>query len=128
MSIQPRQFLIDWDGTITVNDYPFIGHEVPHAVRVIKRMQDVGHELILVTMRDGDELHEAKAWLKDNGLYFSQFNKNDKFETGSRKIYGHWHIDDHNLGSPLIHDPLIHHKPYVDWLQIEKILEDKNLI
>lgn len=126
--IQIKTILIDADGTIFFHEYPFIGKEVPHAVRVLKRMESVGHILILHTMRHGDELEHAKAWLLDNDLHFDDFNRNTMFETGSRKIYGHWHIDDHNLGSPLIHDFTIHPKPFVDWLQIEKILEEKELI
>lgn len=126
--IQPRQFLIDADGTIFMHDFPYIEREVPHAVRVLKRMQDSGHTLILHTMRADEELNHAKAWLKDNDLRFEYFNCNPTFETGSRKIYGHYHIDDHNIGCPLIHDVTIHRKPFVDWQQVEKILEEKGLI
>jgi len=126
--IPPRQFLIDFDGTLALQDYPFIEKEVPHAIRVVKRMQDAGHILILLTMRHGDELDHAKAWLKDNGLHFNDFNRNTMFETGSRKVYGHYHIDDHNIGCPIIHDHTLHHKPFVDWLVVEQILEEKELI
>ncbi len=128
MAIPAKQFLIDADGTIFLHDYPFIEKAVPHSVRVLKRMEDAGHILILHTMRHGDELEQTKKWLLANDLHFNDFNRNTMFETGSRKIYGHWHIDDHNLGSPLIHDMTIHPKPFVDWLAIEKILIEKGLI
>lgn len=126
--IPPKQFLIDGDSTIWMHDFPFIEREVPHAVRVIKRIQDAGHTLILCTMRADEDLDLAKSWLKDHDLHFDYFNHNPTMETGSRKIYGHWHIDDHNLGTPLIFNPMIHRKPYIDWQAMEKILEDKGLI
>lgn len=128
MSITPLQFLIDADGTLFFHDYPYIEREVPHAIRVLKRMEQVGHILILHTCRADDEYEQTKAWLKDQGLNFTYFNCNPMFESGSRKIYGHWHIDDHNLGCPMIHDTTIHPKRFVDWLAIEKILEEKKLL
>lgn len=126
--ISPKEFLIDFDGTIAYHDYPYIEKAVPHAVRVLKRMEDAGHRLILHTCRADDEFEHAKAWIKDQGLTFFAFNCNPNFESGSRKVYGHWHIDDHNLGSPIIEDPTIHRRAFVDWLAIEKILEEKGLL
>jgi hypothetical protein len=126
--ISPKQFLIDADGTLFLHDYPYIEKEVPHAVRVLKRMQEVGHILILHTCRCDEPYEEAKAWLLKNDLHFHSFNCNPMFESGSRKVYGHWHIDDHNLGCPLIHDLTIHPKPFVDWVVIENILKEKGLL
>jgi len=123
-----RTFLIDCDGTIVLHDFPHIHAAVPHAIRVIQRMQDFGHTLILYTMRYDEDLTVAQKWLFKNGLYFQYFNHNPDHETGSRKVYGHYTIDDHNLGIKLIHDTSIHHKPFVDWLEIERILEEKELL
>jgi len=123
-----RTFLIDCDGTIALHNFPFINEPVPEAIRVIQRMKEYGHTLILYTMRFDEELQEAKKWLKENDLHFDYFNMNPEFETGSRKVYGHYHIDDHNLGTKLIYDTKIHHKPFVDWLEIERILEEKGLL
>lgn len=120
--------MIDADGTLFLHDYPYIEKEVPHAVRVLKRMQDAGHILILHTCRADEPFEEAKKWIKEQGLNFHYFNCNPMFESGSRKVYGHWHIDDHNLGSPLIHDPAIHPKAFVDWIVIENILIANGLL
>ena len=128
MPITPHQFLIDADGTIFLHDFPYIEKEVPHALRVLKRMEEAGHILILHTCRADEPFEEAKRWIQDRGLNFFAHNCNPMFESGSRKIYGHWHIDDHNLGSPLIHDPNIHRRAFVDWLAIEKLLEEKGLL
>lgn len=126
--IPKKQFLVDVDGTIVLHDYPHIHQEVPDAVRVLRRMQEAGHTLILHTMRDRDELSQIRAWLKDRDLHFDHFNCNPTFETGSRKIYGHYSIDDHNLGGPMIHDMRIHPKPFIDWITVEKILINKGLL
>jgi len=123
-----RTFLIDFDATIAYNDYPFIGEEVPEAIRVLKRLNNAGHSLILLTMRHKSELADAKKWLQEKGVYFDYYNENPEFETGSRKVYGHLHIDDHNIGIKLIHDTSLHYKPFVDWLEIERILEEKELL
>jgi hydroxymethylpyrimidine pyrophosphatase-like HAD family hydrolase len=128
MSIPQRQIAIDFDGTLMLHEHPFLGNPVPHAVEVVKKLQDAGHTLILLTMRADDELAQAKAWLLDHGLYFDHFNCNPMMETGSRKVYYHWLIDDHSLGVPLIQDLTKHRKPFVDWEGVEKILEEKELI
>lgn len=122
-----KQILVDFDGTIALHDYPYIEKAAPNAIPVLKRIQDAGHILILCTMRCDEELEQAKAWLEEQGLNFTYFNCNPMFETGSRKIYGHLVIDDHTLGCPLIHDTLVHPKPFVDWLAVERILEEKGL-
>jgi hydroxymethylpyrimidine pyrophosphatase-like HAD family hydrolase len=121
----PRTFLIDFDGTLCLHDFPFIGDELPKAIEVLKKLQDAGHDLILLTMRYGIHLDEAKEWCKLREIEFFSVNCNPMYETGSRKVYGHIHIDDHNLGIPLIHDHTIHRKPFVDWGIIDKMLEEK---
>jgi hypothetical protein len=126
--IPPKQFLIDADGTLFFHDAPYIVKEVPYAIRVLKRMKSAGHILILHTCRADEAYENTKRWLSDNDLQFDFFNCNPMYESGSRKVYGHWHIDDHNLGSPLIHDIFIHPKPFVDWLKIEQLLEEMKLL
>lgn len=128
MIITPHSFTIDADGTLFFHDYPEIKEEVPHAVRVLKRMKAAGHVLILHTCRHGEPFEATKKWLTDNGLDFDFFNENKNWESGSRKVYSNWDIDDHNLGAPLIHVQAVHHKPFVDWQQIEHILEAKGLL
>lgn len=124
MSITPKQIAIDFDGTLSYHNYPYLGGDIPDAVRVVKRLKEAGHILILQTMRADELLDDAKGWLKNHGLEFDYFNCNPMQETGSRKIYSHIFIDDHNLGVPLIFDPHKQRKPYVDWKACEKILEN----
>lgn len=128
MGIVPKSFAIDFDGTLQFHEYPYLGQPTPYAIRVVNRIKEAGHTLILLTMRYDEQLEEAKSWLTDHGLVFDYFNRNEMYETGSRKVYAHYYIDDHNLGSPVIYDEMIHRKPFVDWLALEKILEEKKLI
>jgi hypothetical protein len=120
--ITPKQVKIDFDGTLAVHEYPYIGAEVPHAIRVTKRLKDAGHVIILETMRHDELLDEAVTWCKKKGIEFDYVNKNPMFETGSRKIYGHTCVDDHNIGVPMMYRPF-DRKPMVDWLEVERIFE-----
>lgn len=126
--LSPRQITVDFDGTISYHNYPYLGGDIPHAVRVLKRLTDAGHILILKTMRHGELMNDAKNWCLQKGIHFTYFNCNPMQETGSRKIYSHLDIDDHNLGIPLIHDIWEQRKPFVDWLAVEKILEEKGYL
>lgn len=119
--IPPKTFLIDCDGTAFFNDYPERGSDVPNAVEVLRKMQAAGHTLIAFTMRHDHLLDDAESWFREREIEIKWSNCNPTFETGSRKIYGEI-IDDHAIGTPLIHDPELHHKPFVDWLKIEEIL------
>lgn len=125
--LSPRKILLDVDATIIMNDYPFIGEEVPHCVNVLKRLREAGHEFILYTMREGHLVDDVLAWLSARDLEVKYIMCNPEFETGSRKIYGDI-IDDHAIGCPLIHDTTIHPKPFVDWQAMEKILEQRGFI
>jgi hypothetical protein len=122
-----KQLSIDFDGVIAIHEYPFIGAEVPHALRVIQRLKDAGHILILQTMRADDLLQDALTWCKKKGLEFHHINCNPNYETGSRKIYSHVIIDDHALGVPIMRRPF-DNKPMVDWIEIEKILQKQGYL
>lgn len=92
---------VDFDGTIVEHRYPNIGKVMPNSFKVLKKLKDEGHILILWTYRSGDELNEAIKYCKKNGLEFYAVNNNSKdevFDTSqSRKIYADLYIDDRNL-------------------------------
>lgn len=121
----PRSFLIDFDGTVCLHEYPRVGPEIPGCVDVLKKLTKAGHFIILFTMRADEQLNDAVAWFKARGIKLFAVNCNSMFETGSRKIYGHVSIDDHNLNIPLVHNYIIHPKPFVDWSTVDKILEER---
>lgn len=129
---------IDFDGTIVKHDYPNIGEPVPYALDVMRKMSEMGHELILLTMRghkkvyvnnntnikpnDGrDTLQEAVDYLENNGIKLFGVNENpeQKSWTDSNKIHADMYIDDLNFGTPLIIDKEMGY--FVDWLKVAAI-------
>lgn len=92
---------VDFDGTIVANLYPEIGDELPFAIESIKKLQKDQHQLILWTVREGDQLEEAVEFCKKRGLEFYAVNQNnpdDKPGTSPRKLMADVFIDDRNLG------------------------------
>lgn len=135
---------IDFDGTCVAHEFPAIGKDIG-AVPVLKALVEKGHRLILFTMRsdrkkkkkvDGVEvvieekiLTEAVQWFEQHEIPLYGINKNptQRFWTSSPKAYGHIYIDDANLGCPLIHDENCD-RPYVDWVAIEQMLEERGVL
>jgi hydroxymethylpyrimidine pyrophosphatase-like HAD family hydrolase len=109
---------IDFDGTLVENWNPHLGPTVPHAVEVLKKLQNAGHEFILMTMREGHLLDDAEEWARNNEIEFKYIMCNPEYETGSRKVYCHCSVDDKNAFTPLIFED--GKKPYVDWKKLEE--------
>jgi hypothetical protein len=115
---------VDFDGTCVTHEYPNIGKDIG-AVPVLKKLTDSGHKIILNTMRSGDKLVEAIQWFADNNipLYGANANPTQKEWTDSPKVYANIYIDDCGIGCPVIYNPAVSGRPYVDWTAIEKILK-----
>jgi hypothetical protein len=126
--IIPKTIAVDFDGTCVIHAFPFIGESVDRCAYVLKRLQKAGHTLILLTMRADNLLDDAEEWFRNHDIEIKYSNCNPEQETGSRKVYAHVYIDDHNIGIPLIHDTEIHSKPFVDWKAVEKLLEEKGYL
>lgn len=141
MNIKPIVIAVDFDGTVVTHDFPHIGKDIG-SVRVLKRLVDEGHKLILWTMRgnptnntgssdevpvilNGPHLDEATNWFKENGieLYGIQRNPTQDAWTKSPKCYAQLYIDDAALGAPLKHDLDLSDRPFIDWNAVESILE-----
>lgn len=139
-------FNIDFDGTCTTHDFPNIGKSIG-AEKVLKRLTDAGHKLILFTMRSdrkeakpvidptiqnvtGKFLTEAVDWFKENDipLYGIQANPTQHNWTTSPKSYAELMIDDSAIGCPLIFNRSISSKPFVDWVKIEEYLENMGIL
>ena len=120
---------IDFDGTCVTHDYPRIGKEIG-ATKVLKRLVEAGHKLILNTMRSDKELQDAVNWFKKNGIELYGVNENptQKRWTNSPKVYAHMYIDDAALGCPLINAPELSNRPFVDWDSIDLQLIQKGII
>lgn len=99
---------VDFDGVLCGNEFPNIGPPNYEVISLIRQLIDKGHEVVLWTSRNGDELKNAVEWCKDYGLHFCSVNEPapsnekeyaDKYPIQSRKIYADIYIDDHNLES-----------------------------
>lgn len=98
---------VDFDGILCENKFPEIGTPNYDVISSIRELMDMGHEVVLWTTRNGEELDKAVAWCEDRGLHFCSVNEpapsndemyRDKYPTQSRKVYADVYIDDHNLG------------------------------
>jgi hypothetical protein len=107
---------VDFDGTLADHLYPEIGKESPGACGWLLEFQALGARLILLTMRDGEELAAAVAFCRERGVEFWAVNDNPEQAawTASRKVYGHLYIDDAGYGAPL-YKPRGFKGPVVDW-------------
>lgn len=120
---------IDFDGTCVTHDYPRIGKDIG-AVPVLKKIVENGHRLLLLTMRSGDKLDEAKKWFEDNEIPIWSANENpeQKSWTESNKVYAHIYIDDAGLGVPLMNASHYSDRPFVNWNEVQKWLINNNVI
>lgn len=130
---------IDFDGTCVTHEFPKVGKEIA-AARVLQELVRQGHYLVLFTMRsdvenptsdDGDihlesgkYLTDAVNWFEKHGikLYGIQTNPTQHTWTSSPKAYAQLYIDDAALGCPLIYNRELSTRPYVDWVEVEKML------
>lgn len=120
---------LDFDGTMVEFNYPKIGEDVPHALRVLQRLIDKGFYLILNTqraeMRD-NSLTEAREYLIKKGIKIDA--------CAMKKVAPVWelpfedviYIDDIATGIPLLADSRM--QMMVDWLEVEKILEENKIL
>ena len=132
---------IDFDGTCVSHEFPRIGKDIG-AQRILKKLTDNGHQLILFTMRSdrlkkgrtgdkmikdvtGSFLTDAVNWFKENDipLYGIQKNPTQQMWTTSPKSYAELMIDDSALGCPLVFKKEISERPFACWETIERYLE-----
>lgn len=121
---------IDFDGTCVTHEFPNIGKDIG-AVPVLKNLIKNKHKLILWTMRSRDTLEEAMNWFKENEIELYGINENPTQYTwtSSPKAYAQLYIDDAAFGCPVIYNPGISQRVFVDWGAIEtKLYEDGIII
>lgn len=97
---------IDFDGILCENAFPDIGKPNYEVISLVRQLIDKGHEVVLWTTRNGEELVNAIDWCGERGLHFINVNGpapsnreeyKDKYPTESRKIYADIYIDDHSI-------------------------------
>jgi len=129
---------VDFDGTCVTHEFPRIGRFIG-AQRVLRRLVEEGHKLILWTMRSdvvepsspdpnihadgGDYLTQAVKWFERFEIPLWGINSNPEQSswTHSPKAYAYLYIDDAALGIPLKYG--LTERPYVDWGAVEDMLE-----
>lgn len=96
---------VDFDGTLAVTrgTYPKIQGPIQEVIDYVKSEQAAGAYLILITMREYDELRQAVEWCKEQGLRFDAVNDNlpqmkEFFGNNPRKIFCNEYLDDTNIG------------------------------
>lgn len=125
-----RIVCVDFDGTVVRHEYPLIGDEIPNAVKVLKRLNENGVRIIVWSMRSGKFLDEDTVnWFEEREVGIWSYNQNpeQKIWTESPKCYAHLYIDDAALGCPLIF-PDDGGRPYVNWLEVERLLEERGFL
>lgn len=110
-----KTIAIDFDGTLCTAQHPLIGAPQPGAARVLKKLYDAGHYIIIWTCRQGADLEAARQWLDDNGFCYHAINENNpahvkQYGGDTRKVNADVYIDDRQLGG------------LPSWPEIEKIL------
>lgn len=135
---------VDFDGTCVTHSFPELGKDIG-AVPVLKELINKGHQLILWTMRcdgqveqqfgnykmhGGDFLTQAVNWFEENDipLFGIQRNPVQDTWTTSPKAYAQLYIDDAALGCPLKFKPEFDSRPFVDWVEVEKLLIQQGIL
>lgn len=118
---------IDFDGTVVTHMFPYVGDDVPGAEDWLRRLVEkynVG--LILDTMRSGKHLADAVKWFEDRNIPLMGISKHPTQHTwtNSPKAYGEYSIDDRNVGTPLVYDP-ISGRMAVDWEKVGPMLVER---
>ena len=96
-------FAIDFDGTLCENAYPNIGEPKLDVINKVRQLQNAGHELILWTCREGQDLINALEFLNKIDLHFAWINSNPKYRieqfdgNDARKIGADYYVDDRAL-------------------------------
>lgn len=119
---------VDFDGTIVTHEYPDVGREVNLAKEVINMLGENGHRCFLYTMRDGSELLDAIAYCQDNDINMCGWNESPEQFSESPKQYATFYIDDAAVGCPLLFNPSLSRRPFVNWVAVARYFEKIGLL
>lgn len=119
---------VDFDGTIVTHEYPDVGREVNLAKEVINMLGENGHRCFLYTMRDGSELLDAITYCQDNDINMCGWNESPEQFSESPKQYATFYIDDAAVGCPLLFNPNLSRRPFVNWVAVARYFEQIGLL
>lgn len=100
--MRPRTIAVDFDGTISLGEWPGLGEPNLPLVEWLKASQKAGCKVILWTCRTGDLLESAVGYCERFGLLFDAVNENlpetiALYGGDSRKVTADLYIDDKAL-------------------------------
>lgn len=118
---------IDFDGTCVEHAYPAVGADIG-AAPVLRALVAAGHQLILWTVRSGDNLKAAEEWFARNNilLYGVNCNPDQASWSASPKAHANLFIDDLAFGCPLVRP--FDRRAFVDWRAVVWGLYDGGLL
>ena len=129
---------LDFDGTVVEHYFPEIGAENPHGIKVIARLQAAGHEIVLNTYRadiDVQHVHEALDFIHSFDeiqqpieKFLPQKLEPRSFDLEVAKESNQLYIDDIATGIPMRRNIVLEHGMMVDWIELEKKLEEVGII
>ena len=100
---------VDFDGTLSLGEWPEVGPANEDLFRFLFRRQDEGDKVILWTCRAGEPLDRAVEWCRSKGLEFDAVNDNvpeivELYGVNSRKITCDYYIDDRAVFGGDVHE------------------------
>ena len=129
---------LDFDGTVVEHYFPEIGAENPHAIQVIARLQAAGHDLVLNTYRaDIDQKHVQEALDYIHSFeeiqqpiekFLPQKLEPRSFDLDLAKESNQLYLDDISTGIPMRRNIVLEHGMMVDWVELEKKLEEAGIL
>jgi hypothetical protein len=129
---------LDFDGTVVEHYFPEIGVVNPHAIKVIARLQAAGHEIVLNTYRadiDVQHVHEALGFIHSFEEIQQPIEKflpkkldPRSFDLDVAKESNQLYIDDIATGIPMRRNIVLEHGMMVDWVELEKKLEEGGIL
>ncbi len=129
---------LDFDGTVVEHYFPEIGAENPHAIKVIARIQAAGHEIVLNTYRADidvqhvqealDFIHSFEEIQQPIEKFLPQKLEPRSFDLEVAKESNQLYIDDIATGIPMRRNIVLEHGMMVDWVELEKKLEEGGII
>ena len=125
---------LDFDGTVVEHYFPEIGAENPNAIQVIARLQEAGHDIVLNTYRADidqkhvqealDYIHSFKEIKQPIEKFLPEKLEPRAFDMEVAKESNQLYIDDIAEGIPMRRNIVLEHGMMVDWVELEKILEE----
>lgn len=130
------------------HEFPRVGSDVPGAVEVLRELVEKGHQIVLFTMRGtlkpsgekidspeeinktfANHLYDAVYWFQIRKIELTGVNTYPQQDTwtNSPKAYANLYIDDCGVGTPLVY-PNDGSNPYVDWVEVRKLLIKKGAL